>query len=105
MVLEIKGKNINKQLYIVCYYAQIIIATYIHRLLIALAAVCADWEVECECIEDFRPPRLKVQLDEGYQIDVALIMEVIQTGSKNSCLWNINQLNQLADIYQGQKIK
>lgn len=70
-----------------------------HRIYLALAAVCADWEIEQHSPDDMRPPQFFIQLPESCRSDMDLLCELVLSGSTHT---NLSQLINLAHLYQGQ---
>ena len=70
-------------------------------VLLALAAVCADWEVECNSPEDQRPPFVCVRLAPFHETEVGTLMTILTTGSETT---NVQQVLGLVDLYQGQVV-
>lgn len=71
----------------------------LYRLILAMAAVCCDWDVECNAADNMRPPRLTLRLNPVFASDIDLVQCILFQGPEET---NISQLLALGDLYAGQ---
>lgn len=69
------------------------------RVMLALTAVCLDWDSEGLAPMDLRPPRLFIRLSPFLEGDMQTLMNLLTTGPEET---NISQIMTLANLYQGQ---